>query len=373
MGCASVGPQGTPSPQVRARTSAPQAMSALRLTAYGAAHEPAPPRADRPRRRCRGSDARRGPGRFLPARHRLPRRQGPGSAQGFARAGARPRWPGSSARACSSTRCTAGSRSCGSRSTTCATSTPRGGPWNSPAWRRWSVAVRPTMSGSRPPFQSMTEASNAGDGRAAVAADAAFHLAIVASTSSRRLRTAAEAALRELRIVLAVADRVSADLDDLAADHLGLLDALGPRAPAVRAGRAARPPAPRRVARARGHPRRLAAPRRTRGSSPVDAGRRRAAPRRAGRRRAPPSVDFVALYARNSTLAPVRRRARFGPALERRDGLAVAADLRAIAEHRRLVAQHPLERGPGTSSRWRRRGRPSGGLQGPATAGRRVR
>jgi DNA-binding GntR family transcriptional regulator len=74
--------------------------------------------------------------------------------------------------------------------------------------------------------QSMTEAATSADGRAAVAADAAFHLAIVASTSSRRLRTAAEAALRELRIVLAVADRVSADLDDLAADHAGLLDAL---------------------------------------------------------------------------------------------------------------------------------------------------
>jgi len=74
--------------------------------------------------------------------------------------------------------------------------------------------------------QSMTEAAKAGDGRAAVAADAAFHLAIVASTSSRRLRTAAEAALRELRIVLAVADRVASDLDELAADHVGLLDAL---------------------------------------------------------------------------------------------------------------------------------------------------
>jgi DNA-binding GntR family transcriptional regulator len=73
---------------------------------------------------------------------------------------------------------------------------------------------------------SMTEAAKAADGRAAVAADAAFHLAIVAATSSRRLRTAAEAALRELRIVLAVADRVSSDLDDLAADHAGLMDAL---------------------------------------------------------------------------------------------------------------------------------------------------
>jgi DNA-binding GntR family transcriptional regulator len=74
--------------------------------------------------------------------------------------------------------------------------------------------------------QSMTEAARSGDGRAAVAADAAFHLAIVASTSSRRLRTAAEAAMRELRIVLAVADRVSSDLDELAADHAGLMDAL---------------------------------------------------------------------------------------------------------------------------------------------------
>lgn len=73
---------------------------------------------------------------------------------------------------------------------------------------------------------SMTEAAKAGDGRAAVAADAAFHLAIVASAGSRRLRTAAEAALRELRIILAVADRVSSDLDDLAADHAGLLDVL---------------------------------------------------------------------------------------------------------------------------------------------------
>jgi len=73
---------------------------------------------------------------------------------------------------------------------------------------------------------SMTEASKAENGRAAIAADAAFHLAIVASTSSRRLRTAAEAALRELRIILAVADRVACDLDEIAADHAGLMDAL---------------------------------------------------------------------------------------------------------------------------------------------------
>jgi DNA-binding GntR family transcriptional regulator len=74
--------------------------------------------------------------------------------------------------------------------------------------------------------QSMTEASAAGDGRAAVAADAAFHLAIVASTSSRRIRLAAEAAFRELRIVLAFADRVSGDLDEIAADHAGLMEVI---------------------------------------------------------------------------------------------------------------------------------------------------
>ena len=73
---------------------------------------------------------------------------------------------------------------------------------------------------------SMTEAAKAGDARAAVAADAAFHLAIVASASSRRLRVAAESALRELRVVLAVADRVASDLDELAADHSALLEVL---------------------------------------------------------------------------------------------------------------------------------------------------
>jgi DNA-binding FadR family transcriptional regulator len=72
----------------------------------------------------------------------------------------------------------------------------------------------------------MTDAARAGDFRAAVAADAAFHLALVASTSSRRIRLAAEAALRELRVVLAVANRVSGDLDELAADHAGLAEVI---------------------------------------------------------------------------------------------------------------------------------------------------
>ena len=40
---------------------------------------------------------------------------------------------------------------------------------------------------------------------------------------------AREAALRELRIVLAVADRVSSDLDDLAADHAQRPDVRGRR------------------------------------------------------------------------------------------------------------------------------------------------
>ena len=74
--------------------------------------------------------------------------------------------------------------------------------------------------------QSMTEAAAAGDGRAAVAADTAFHLAIVASTSSRRIRLAAEAAFRELRVLLAFADRVSGDLDEIAADHAGLMEVI---------------------------------------------------------------------------------------------------------------------------------------------------
>ena len=124
---------------------------------------------------------------------------------------------------------------------------------------------------------SMTEAAKAGDGRAAVAADAAFHLAIVATTSSRRLRTAAEAALRELRIVLAVADRVAVRPGRPRRRPRGPDGRARPRAAAVRARRAARPPAPRRVPRARGHPRRLSrlrAARRARAAATLRASRR---------------------------------------------------------------------------------------------------
>jgi DNA-binding GntR family transcriptional regulator len=88
----------------------------------------------------------------------------------------------------------------------------------------------------RAAVQSMTDAVKAGDGRGAVAADAAFHLAIVASTTSRRLRIAAEAAFRELRVIRAVADRVSGDLDELAADHAALLEVIvNAPAPSARA------------------------------------------------------------------------------------------------------------------------------------------
>ena len=67
--------------------------------------------------------------------------------------------------------------------------------------------------------ERMGEAAVAGDGRALVEADLAFHLAIVAAAGSRRLTRAAQSALSELRLVLSVADRASDDLPALVADH----------------------------------------------------------------------------------------------------------------------------------------------------------
>ena len=115
--------------------------------------------------------------------------------------------------------------------------------------------------------QSMTDASAAADGRAAVAADAAFHLAIVASTSSRRLRTAAEAAFRELRVVLAVADRVVVRSRRSRRRPHGADGRAHQRATAVGPGGAARPPAPWGVAGAGGNARRLTERRGPHGSS----------------------------------------------------------------------------------------------------------
>jgi DNA-binding GntR family transcriptional regulator len=72
--------------------------------------------------------------------------------------------------------------------------------------------------------ERMGEAAVAGDGRAVVEADMAFHLALVAAAGSQRLTRAAQAAMMELRLVLAVADRASEDLPALVADHQYLVD-----------------------------------------------------------------------------------------------------------------------------------------------------
>jgi DNA-binding GntR family transcriptional regulator len=72
--------------------------------------------------------------------------------------------------------------------------------------------------------ERMGEAAVAGDGRALVEADLAFHLAIVAAAGSRRLTRAAQSALMELRLVLSVADRAGDDLPALVADHQYLVE-----------------------------------------------------------------------------------------------------------------------------------------------------
>jgi DNA-binding GntR family transcriptional regulator len=72
--------------------------------------------------------------------------------------------------------------------------------------------------------ERMGEAAIADDGRAMVEADMAFHLAIVAAGGSRRLTRAAQGAFMELRLVLSVADRATADMPALVADHQHLVD-----------------------------------------------------------------------------------------------------------------------------------------------------
>jgi DNA-binding GntR family transcriptional regulator len=72
--------------------------------------------------------------------------------------------------------------------------------------------------------ERMGEAAIAGNERALVEADMAFHLAIVAAAGSRRITRAAQAALMELRLVLSVADRATDDLPALVADHQHLID-----------------------------------------------------------------------------------------------------------------------------------------------------
>ncbi len=72
--------------------------------------------------------------------------------------------------------------------------------------------------------ERMGEASIAGNERALVEADMAFHLAIVAAAGSRRLTRSAQGALMELRLVLSVADRAADDMPALVADHQYLVD-----------------------------------------------------------------------------------------------------------------------------------------------------
>jgi DNA-binding GntR family transcriptional regulator len=67
--------------------------------------------------------------------------------------------------------------------------------------------------------ERMGEASVAGDHRALVEAEMAFHLALAAAAGSSRVTRAARSALMELRLVLPVADRCADDLPALVADH----------------------------------------------------------------------------------------------------------------------------------------------------------
>jgi DNA-binding GntR family transcriptional regulator len=73
-------------------------------------------------------------------------------------------------------------------------------------------------------IERMGEAAIAGDERALVEGDMAFHLAIVAAAGSRRLTRSAQGALMELRLVLSVADRAQDDMPALVADHQYLVE-----------------------------------------------------------------------------------------------------------------------------------------------------
>jgi DNA-binding GntR family transcriptional regulator len=79
--------------------------------------------------------------------------------------------------------------------------------------------------------QAMREAVPARDRRGVVAADMAFHTAVVAALGSRRLRDAMAGALLELRLILSVTDRVYDDLDDQERQHRELLEAFRQRRP----------------------------------------------------------------------------------------------------------------------------------------------
>ncbi len=80
------------------------------------------------------------------------------------------------------------------------------------------------MSWLRAATERMGEAAVAIDGRAAVEADMAFHLALVASAGSHHLTSASQGALMELRLILSLADRLSDDLPALVAAHEHLIE-----------------------------------------------------------------------------------------------------------------------------------------------------
>jgi DNA-binding GntR family transcriptional regulator len=96
----------------------------------------------------------------------------------------------------------------------------------------YEVAGLRAMLGQRPvdvswlsaAVERMGEAAIAGNERALVEGDMAFHLAIVAAAGSRRLTRSAQGALMELRLVLSVADRVADDMPAQVADHQYLVE-----------------------------------------------------------------------------------------------------------------------------------------------------
>jgi DNA-binding GntR family transcriptional regulator len=75
--------------------------------------------------------------------------------------------------------------------------------------------------------ERMGEAAIAGNERALVEGDMAFHLGIVAAAGSRRLTRSAQGALMELRLVLSVADRAADDMPAQVADHQYLVEVFG--------------------------------------------------------------------------------------------------------------------------------------------------
>ena len=137
------------------------------------------------------------------------------------------------------------------RRRSCATSTRRGACTRRRAWRRCWRGDRSTSRWLRAACERMGEAAVAGDGRALVEADMAFHLAIVAAAGSRRLTRAAQGGLMELRLVLSVADRAADDLPALVADHQHLMDVFAAGVGAERGRRAGGPPGARRRPRPR--------------------------------------------------------------------------------------------------------------------------